>query len=191
MKRFSLENKHEIAVFDLDETLINSDAQVKVYTKKGTFLYSLSSIQYRDYKKKHNHILCFKDFDCAETLNKAQFIEPMLEKLLSYYKKGIPVCILTARNSCKMIRNFFLKRGIDIHPELVIAVCDPHLYLPGKTVSEKKLSAMQKMYKRGFFKITIYDDLEENLNTMKALASIQKIELKLFKIENGKAFPYQ
>lgn len=179
------ESKDRIVVFDLDDTLIKTDARIKVVSRKtGKVLRDLSPEEFNRYVEKPSRFLVFDEFDDPEILRQGTFISVVLQKLLNYYSRRIPVAIVTARSSAKLVRDFFLEEGIDIHPDLVIAVSDPESGLVG-TVAEKKLQALKRFHEKGFLDFTFFDDNEDNLRLSKSLEKEEGVKVKLIKVEDS------
>jgi FMN phosphatase YigB (HAD superfamily) len=171
-----------LAVFDLDDTLIISSAKIQVLNKRGKVIKSLTPAEFNFFKldpKKHS--LSFDDFENSEILREANFITHVLEKLKDYYGRGIHVCILTARSSSSMIRNFFLENGIDIHPDLVIAVNDPMYKLTG-SIAEKKSQALRWLIDHGYHDFIFFDDNQENLDHAKELEKESDVKVETVKV---------
>jgi hypothetical protein len=80
-----------------------------------------------------------------------------------------------------MIRNFFLKNGIDIKPSLIFAVTDPNLRLNG-TVQEKKSQIIKMLSKLGYETFVFFDDDESNLKTAKELEKTCDIKIHTIKV---------
>lgn len=178
------EMKDRVIVFDLDDTLVKTDAKIKVVSSKtGKIIKELTPEEFNFYINAPNKFLSFEEFDDPEILRKGKFISEVIKKLLSYYRRHIPVAIVTARSNTKLIRDFFLGRGIDIHPELVIAVSDPAQGLTG-TIPERKLEALERLHKMGFEKFTFFDDNEDNLKLAKEL-ELHGVEIELIKVEDS------
>ena len=109
----------KLAVFDLDDTLIVSSAKIQVLdVKTGKVIKSLTPAEFNYFKPSNKHSLSFTEFEDLEILKKSSFIKEVLDKLQEFYRSGIHVSIVTARSDSKMIREFFLINGIDIHPFL-------------------------------------------------------------------------
>jgi hypothetical protein len=179
------ESKDRIVVFDLDDTLIKTDAKVKVVSRKtGKVIRDLLPEEFNSYVDKPHRFLVFDEFDDPEILRQGSFISAVLQKMLNYYSRKIPVAIVTARSSAKLVRDFFLEEGIDIHPELVVAVSDPESGLIG-SVAEKKLQVLQKFHKMGFKDFTFFDDNEDNLRLSKLLEHEEGVKVKLIKVEDS------
>jgi FMN phosphatase YigB (HAD superfamily) len=172
---------NRIFVFDLDDTLIISDAKIKVLdVETGKVIKELTPAQYNYYVQKGNTMLNFDDFKDFGILKKAKLTKYML-LLKQEYKKGTHICILTAREKSDMIRNFFLYHGIDINPQLVIAIGDPKWNLYGATVAEKKKDALERLVNLGYNDFTFFDDNEDNLKIAKSIES-NAVKIKTVKV---------
>ena len=173
---------NRLAIFDLDDTLIISAAKIKVLNPKtGKILKELTPAEFNYYTHNPKHTLSFTDFEDADILRKSTFILDVMEKLLNFYKKGIHVSIVTARSNSKLIRNFFLENGIDIHPELVIAVNDPAHKLKG-SVAEKKKQAIHELVEHGYNDLIFFDDNEENLALAKEIEFEKNVKVETVKV---------
>lgn len=175
-------SKGTLAVFDLDDTLIFSSAKIQVLNRKGSVIKLLTPAEFNFFQldpKKHK--LSFTEFESAEILKDSEFITHVLEKLKSFYSKGIHVCILTARSSSSLIRNFFLENGIDIHPDLVIAVNDPKYQLKGN-ISQKKSEALRSLIAQGYNDFIFFDDNQENLDHAKELEKEADVKVETIKV---------
>lgn len=68
--------KDRLIIFDLDDTLIKTDAKVKILnhrTKK--IICELTSKEFNEFKKEKYHVLNFDDFECPEILKEGVFIK--------------------------------------------------------------------------------------------------------------------
>ena len=114
-----------LAVFDLDDTLIISTAKIQVLDiKTGKVIKTLTPAEFNFFKPTSKHALSFSEFEDFEILKQAAFITNVMEDLLKFYNSGVHFAIVTALSESKMIRDFFLHNGIDITPDLVLAVID-------------------------------------------------------------------
>ena len=123
-----------------------------------------------------------QDFLSPEILRQGKFIHEIFNKLKSYYKRGIPVSIVTARSSSDLVRNFFLDQGIDIHPQLVIAINDPQYGYKG-SVAKRKQEAIRDLIDLGFKHLTFFDDSEDNLRLAKEIEGYKGATIKLIKVD--------
>jgi len=179
------ENKERVIVFDLDDTLVKTGAKIKVISNRtGKVIKELTPEEFNSYISSPGKFLSFSEFEDPEILRQGKFISGVIKKLLSYYRRKIPVAIVTARSDTKLIRDFFLEKGIDIHPELVIAVNDPAQGFTGK-IPERKLQALSRLHEMGFKNFTFFDDNEDNLRLAKELENREHVEVELIKVEDS------
>lgn len=174
--------KDRLVIFDLDDTLVRTDAKVKIINRKsGKVIKELTPSQFNQFKKKSGHILDFNDFDDPELLKQGELIHSIFKKLKYYYRAGIPVSIVTARSSSHIVRSFFLEHEIDIHPDLVIAINDPSLILKGN-IAERKKKAIQGLIDAGYTDLIFFDDNEDNLRLASSLIGYKSSKIKLIRV---------
>jgi hydroxymethylpyrimidine pyrophosphatase-like HAD family hydrolase len=181
---FKIQGKEseKILVFDLDDTLVRTDAKIKILNRKTKeVLRELTPQEFNQFEKKKGHILNFDDFDSAELLRQGRMIHEIFEILKKSYSKKIPVAILTARSSSELVRDFFLQNGIDIHPELVIAINDPQFKHEG-SIPERKKKAIEELIDLGFKDLTFFDDHEDNLKLAKEAEGYKGATVKTIKV---------
>jgi hypothetical protein len=184
MRKLKEIKKNKLVIFDLDDTLIKTDAKIKIISKKtGKILKELTPAEFNFYSSKiSNHYLDFEDFECPEILKRARFIRKIFNKFKKYYSEGIPVSIVTARSSSKLVRDFFLSNGIDIHPDLVIAINDPLENLEG-SISQRKQKAILNLIEDGYTDLIFFDDNQENLKLAKEIEGHKNSKIKLVKVD--------
>jgi len=163
-----------IVIFDLDDTLVISDAKIKVINSKtGKEIRSLTPAEFNTFEKKPKHVLSYDDFDDPEILAQGKMIHSIFRQLKKFYSKRIPVSIVTARSNSEMVRNFFLTKGIDIHPDLCIAVNDPKYPYTGG-IEDRKQQAMLEIIDKGFDYVVFFDDHAGNLKEAKKIEKLRK-----------------
>jgi len=163
-----------LVIFDLDDTLVVSDAKIKVVDpKSGQIIKELTPAEFNTYEKKPKHVLSFEDFENPEILAQGKMIHNIFRQLKKFYASNIPVAIVTARSDSSMVRNFFLTKGIDIHPKLCIAVNDPIYHYKGN-VEERKQEAIIEIIKQGFNYVVFFDDHAGNLKEAKKIEKLMK-----------------
>lgn len=161
-------NSDKILIFDLDDTLIISDAKIKVLDAKSQkVIKELTPAQYNSYVEKKGQLLNFDEFKDFGILKKSKLTKYM-GLLKQEYLKGTHICILTARDKSNMIYDFFMLHGIKILPQLVIATGDPKWNLVG-SVAERKKQAINKLINQGYTNLTFFDDNEDNIKFAKNL----------------------
>lgn len=158
---------NRILLFDLDETLLSSVAKVYVY-KNGNIIRELTPEQYNHDILKHGEHYDYKDFDDFDTLLKSIML-PYWNTLKREYKKGTHIGILTARSDIKMIRSFFLKKGIDIKEDLIFAIGDESLNLTSKSIEERKAECIKRLFEVGYRTFVFFDDNQNNLDSAEEL----------------------
>ena len=176
--------KEKLVIFDLDDTLIKTDAKIKIIdSNTGEVIEELTPAEFNFYSNKiSNHFLNFEDFECPEILRKARFINRIFNKFKKYYSQGIPVSIVTARSSSRLIRDFLLSNGIDVHPDLVIAINDPQYDFEG-TISQRKQKAILDLIDNGYTDLIFFDDNHDNLKLAKEVEGYKNSKIKLVKVD--------
>lgn len=176
--------KEKLIIFDLDDTLIRSNAKIKIVSKKtGRVLKELTPSEFNFYiGKSRNHSLNFDDFESEEILRKSRFIRRIFNRFKKYYSEGIPVSIVTARSSSELVRNFMLEKGIDVHPDLVIAINDPKFGYTG-SISERKQKAIIDLIDNGYTDLIFFDDNHDNLRLAKEIEGYRNSKIKLIKVD--------
>ncbi len=172
----------KILIFDLDDTLVQTEAKIKILNPKSKeVIKKLTPAEFNNFKIKKGHVLDYDDFDSPMLLRQGRMIHEIFEILKRNYHDHIPVAILTARSSSELVREFFLQNGIDIHPELVIAVNDPQFEFEG-TIPERKKKAIQKLIDLGFRDLTFFDDHEDNLRLAKEAEGYKSATIHTIKV---------
>lgn len=172
----------KMIIFDLDDTLVKTDAKIKILNSKThRVIKELTPEQFNGFVKKKHHVLNFDDFDCPDLLRQGNIINEIFHLLKSTYSKKIPVAILTARSDSDMVRDFFLNYGIDIHPELVIAINDPQFKHKG-SIAERKRKAIEDLVDSGYKDLIFFDDNEDNLRLAKSLEGYKDLKIKTIKV---------
>jgi len=182
---FKIEGREsdKILIFDLDDTLVQTEAKIKILNPKTKeFVRKLSPSEFNTFKIKKGHVLDYDDFDCPILLRQGRIVHEMFELLKRNYNKHVPIAILTARASSELVRDFFLQNGIDIHPELVIAVNDPQFEFEG-TIPERKSKAIKKLIDLGFKDLTFFDDHDENLRLAKETEGYRSAKIHTIKVD--------
>ena len=170
---------NKIILFDLDDTIIHTLAEIGV-VKNGKVIKRLPNGEFNDYVLGLGETFDFGEFDDPVLLDKSPFTK-YWNTLKREYKKGTHVGILTARGDSKMIKDFFLKNGIRIKDELVMAINDPSLGLKG-TIQQKKSEAIRILASVGYDTFVFFDDNEPNLKSAKELEKTLYIKVTTVKV---------
>jgi hypothetical protein len=170
---------NKIILFDLDDTIIDTIAEIGV-VKGGKVIKRLPNAEFNDYVLGPGESFDFGEFDDPILLDQSPFTK-YWNTLKREYRKGTHIGILTARSDCRMIKEFFLKNGIRIKDELVIAINDPSLGLKG-SIQEKKTEAIRILAGVGYDNFIFFDDNEPNLKSAKSLESQLNIKVTTVKV---------
>jgi FMN phosphatase YigB (HAD superfamily) len=159
----------KIAVFDLDDTLVITDAKIKVYDKETGNSYSMTPEEFNDYERQPSHEVDFDDFKSLEIMKAGKLIEYYLKIFKEAYKLKIAVGIVTARDDREMIYKWLREHvGFRIDKDLIFAVNDPVHRFKG-SVSDRKKQAFKQLIDMGYKDLQFYDDDTSNLVLVKSL----------------------
>lgn len=175
-----------ITVFDLDDTLVITDAKIKVCNKVTGTCYSLTPEEFNEYEKHPDHELDFDDFKSLEIMKAGKLIHYYLKILADAYKMKRAVGIVTARDDREMIYDWMKHHvGFHIAKDLIFAVNDPVHKFTGN-ISEKKKQAFREIIEKGYVKIQFFDDDDANLRLVKELeVEYPEIELSVYKADKN------
>lgn len=178
-----------IVVFDLDDTLVITDAKIKVCNQATGECFALTPEEFNDYEKHPDHYLDFDDFKSLEIMKAGELIHYYLKILAEAYKMKKAVGIVTARDDREMIYKWMKEHvGFHIAKDLIYAVNDPVHGFKG-SIADKKQQAFREIIEMGYNKIQFFDDDQNNLALVKDLEkeypdidlAVYKANKKLFK----------
>jgi hypothetical protein len=162
-----------LTIFDLDETLFHTYAEVKVI-KNGKEVASLTNQEFNGYKLKPGESFDFGEFRSAETFAKTSTpIAKMIGKAKAIIRnsvaKGSRVIISTARKNFdnkELFLNTLNAHGIDTDNVRVERAGNLDL---GSTPKNKK-AVLRKYLRSGIYKrVRFFDDDLNNVNSFKSL----------------------
>lgn len=160
---------NKILIFDIDDTLIYSNATIYV-VKDGQRIKELIPSEYNEYVRQEGETFDYSNFDSSKLLNQANFTK-YWDTLKREYAKGTHIAILTARGKPAMVRKFFLKNGIDIKDDLIF--CCAYSKFPWKgTVQYKKAKVIEYLMLLGYNTFVFFDD---NLNNLKSAKQLEEL----------------
>lgn len=161
---------NKILIFDIDDTLIYSNAHIWVVNENGERIKELTSAEFNNYIIQPGESFDFSCFDSFNLLRQANFT-PYWETLKREYAKGTHISILTARSRPYMIRKFFLENGIDIKDDLIF--CCGYSKFPWKgTIQYKKTKVIEYLMLLGYDTFVFFDDNIYNLKSAKQLEEL-------------------
>jgi hypothetical protein len=163
-------SKSKILIFDLDDTLVITDAKIRVCDARTGECHELTPEEFNGYQKNKNHILNFDDFKSLEIMKAGRMIQTQLDILEKNYKRGNAIGVITARDDQDMVYTWLKEHvGFHVKREFIWAINDPKMRLNG-TIAEKKKEAMRWFIEQGYVDITFFDDDVNNINLIKELA---------------------
>ena len=166
-KEFIAENS--LHVFDIDDTLFHTTAQVHVKHGNKTVA-KLSNSDYNNHKLEPGHHYDYSEFKSAEKFDtESKPVHKMMGKLKAIHKNvkakgsGSKIIMNTARQDFDdkdRFLNTFRKHGVDID--------DIHVHragnIKGKSVGEAKNEIVrQHLNKSAYHTVHLYDDSKTNL----------------------------
>ena len=155
----------KLVIFDIDDTLVNTQTKVHV-VKDGKIVNSLNSHDFTHYKLKPGESFDFEDFrNAREFFEKSKPIIPMMQQLKRDIATGNKVVMVTARadfDDKELFLDTFRKYGVDIDKV--------HVYRAGNskqgTTEERKKAIIKTLLdKDDYTKAIMYDDAKPNLHT--------------------------
>lgn len=157
----------KILIFDVDDTLIFSNANVRVSSVDGIFKKILTSSEYNTYVLQDDEVLDFSEFESVDLLTDAD-VTKYWHTMIREYRKGTHICILTARSNHSVIKEFLLRKGVDIKDALIMC-CSSEDYPFDGNVHERKAKSINHLYELGYRTFVFFDDNENNLLEAKKL----------------------
>jgi len=159
----------KIIVFDLDDTLVITDAKIKVCDNKGNKCFELTPEEFNEYEANPDHEVDFSDFKSLEIMKAGRMIEYYLKIFKEAYRNKLAVGIVTARDDKKMIYKWLREHvGFKIDKDLIFAVNDPVHKFKGN-ISDRKKAAFIELMELGYTDFQFYDDDTANLKLVKSL----------------------
>ena len=160
----------KLVIFDIDDTLVNTDTRVNV-VQDGRVIKQLNSHDFTHYKLGPGETFDFGAFkDAREFFTKARPIPGMIKQLKHDIATGNRVIMLTARsdfNDRDVFLDTFRRFGIDMDQVHVYRA--GNLAIKAATEEKKKIILKHLLGKEHFDKLIMYDDSVPNLNAFLSL----------------------
>ncbi|MEO7424071.1 MAG: hypothetical protein ABI036_02725, partial [Fibrobacteria bacterium] len=182
--------RKSIHLFDLDDTLIRTEARVLVRGGGGVLLRALAPSEFTVYQAAPGEVFDFREFSDLGILSRGimvKYTKSIIDTILKYGTHS-EFGILTARSDKKLHAPFLIRLfksifGVRLSNELIFAVSDSRFSgykdrgglggtAPFASLSvpqRKALVIAQDLVGRGFNDISFYDDSRENLESFKVL----------------------
>ena len=163
-------------IFDFDDTLVDSDAEVRVTHDNGSVT-SMSSESYAKYIELPGDTFDFSDFDSYP--KNPEIIEPVFAELRSAIaiEGSYNVVILTARSNPLPVE-LFLKENNIVGVEVVaVASSDPY---------KKARYILNRVKNDTFDSVVVFEDNARNIRTIRKTLSKKGVSLTTNRVSNGK-----
>lgn len=146
-----------LRIFDFDDTLVVTDAVVRVSNKDTTF--ELTPSEFATYDKKKGDVFDYTQFDVLVNPRPITWTLKMLQR--AYEKHGAKsLVVLSARTLCKPIKTFMRKMGLS--DVAVVALNDPDPKAKVKWIAERiKWNELEF--------VEFFDDSFKNVSAVKEL----------------------
>lgn len=159
----------KLVVFDIDDTLVNTQTKVHV-VKDGNVVRSLNSHDFTHYKLQPGESFDFEDFrNAKEFFDNHTPIIPMMNQLKRDINTGNKVVMVTARadfDDRELFLDTFRKYGVDMDRVHVYRAGN----LKGGSTEERKKQIIKSLLdKDNYTKAIMYDDAKPNLHTFMEL----------------------
>jgi hypothetical protein len=162
----------KLVIFDIDDTLVNTETKVHVI-KDGRVVRSLNSHDFTHYKLQPGEEFDFEDFrNAREFFEKSRPIIPMIDQLKRDIETGNKVVMVTARADFDDRETF-----LDTFRQLGIDMSRVHVYRAGNirdrmaTEKKKKIIIRDLLNQNLYDKAIMYDDALPNLHAFTSLKS--------------------
>lgn len=160
----------KLVIFDIDDTLVNTDTKVNV-VKNGQVIKQLNSHDFTHYHLQPGEEFDFGAFrDAREFYTQARPIPGMIRQLKQDIATGNKVIMLTARsdfNDREVFLDTFRQYGIDMSKVHVYRA--GNLNIKAATEEKKKIILRHLLGKEHYDKVIMYDDSVPNLNAFLSL----------------------
>lgn len=163
-------------IFDFDDTLIDSDAEVRVTSTDGKVT-KLSSEQYAKFTPKKGDNIDFSDFDSYP--RNAEIIEPVFAELRSAISTSGKqnVVILTARSNPDPVRFFLNENNISAIDIVAVGTSDPN---------SKAFYILDRVKEEGFDEVVVFEDNVRNIRRIRKVLTSKGIKLQTNRVSNGR-----
>lgn len=151
-------------LFDLDDTLVLTEARVRVVRDGVSF--TMPPSEFTRFDRLPGDSVDFSEFDDLDLLMSGRIVEETSGVLAEASASGVHVGVVTARNIPSVVDEFLRRRfGLTVPAHLLHAVSS----YPGSTVPEKKAVAFSRMMGDGYTEFVYYEDCVRNARSVQAV----------------------
>lgn len=163
------------AVFDLDGTLIDSSAEIKIYSKDGKFLRSY--VNDSDVVVKPHEVISYEDFNSYEILLKAKKLKLFKQmQFLSEDTDNYEVFILTARSASEMISDWLNVEGVDNVTVIAMNEKPFETAYTYESIADRKRIVLETLVDM-FDKVIFFDNDPANIRAVSNIKGLKAIKV--------------
>lgn len=167
-------------LFDLDDTLVCTDARVWI-TRDGKS-FAISPSEFTVFDRRAGDAMDFSEFDDLGMLLAGRVVPETSAVMQEAAASGVHVGIVTARNTAAMVREFVQRRlGVTVQDRLLHAVSS----YPGMSVPEKKAEAFRRMMASGYTEFIYYEDCVRNVRAVQSVCAEGGCKVHPFLVDLG------
>jgi beta-phosphoglucomutase-like phosphatase (HAD superfamily) len=164
-----------LCIFDFDDTLITSNAKVRIIKQSG-HTKKLSTAQYAKYAPQEGDVFDFVEFDRYP--KQLEIIKPVFAELqasITIYGHD-NVVILTARSNPLPVKMFLHQHNIPNIEVKAVGSSDPMM---------KARYILDRLKSAKFDQVIVFEDNVKNIRTIQKVVSKTGIKLKTNRVKNG------
>jgi len=168
-------------IFDFDDTLLESSAEVRVTHEDGTTS-SMSSEEYAKYTEMPGDLFDFADFDAYP--QNAEIIEPVFAELRAAIALSGPqnVIILTARSNPLPVELFLKNSNVPTIGVVAVGSANP---------MAKASFVLSKVKDDSYDEVVLFEDNVKNIRTIRKVLRDGKVRLTTNRVSNGRIVDVQ
>lgn len=163
-------------IFDFDDTLVDSDSEVRVTHQDGTTS-SMTSEKYAKYVEKEGDVFDFTDFDAYP--KNPEIIEPVFDELKAAIASSgtSNVVILTARSNPEPVKLFLKNNKVPEIQIVAVGSADPR---------SKALYIVQRLKQDNHDEVVVFEDNARNIRTIRKALTDKGVKLTTNRVSNGR-----
>jgi hypothetical protein len=154
-------------VFDVDDTLVTTDARIIVKDPEGNVINKLTPAEYNTYSKQEGESFDFSEFDSHDifhgTAKPTKYFKVIktISDAIKQRRSNSFIYVLTARgNKVKdAIHEYLTRRDIEVRPIEVHTIGDRQ----DMPISELKKDVLKKIRNKHIGKVVFFDDDHKNI----------------------------
>lgn len=167
----------KITIFDLDDTLVQTDALITVTNRQTGITSRINAKQFNKFGRDDSKFQYdFSEFRDPVRLLNGTIFEKTLSRLEDLYGFETIGCI-TAREDVDLVQTFFANLKFPINRDLIYVLNgEPRKYFG--PVPKMKAWAVSQLIDRGFKEIQFFEDSIANLNACQDICDMRNVKFR-------------